>query len=62
MMGNGRQNEEPTVDPITMMMAMKEELENMKHKNKGPKSREQVDEEKIEPKKYPSCPRGFEEP
>jgi len=28
--GNNRQNEEPTVDPITMTLAMNKELENMK--------------------------------
>jgi len=32
-MGNDRQNEEPTADPITMMSAMRKELENLKQKN-----------------------------
>ena len=34
MIGNIRQNEEPIADSITMILAMKKELENMKEKNR----------------------------
>ena len=33
MMGNDRENGKPTADPITMMSAMRKELENLKQKN-----------------------------
>lgn len=63
-MGNNKQNEESVADPITMMLAMKKELESLKQKNKvkGPTSRERDDEKESRTQTHPDRLRELKNP